>query len=276
MNIKHIVFLIHPGTYTTGVKVKPEEIHPNNYELYFEREQEVRQRWLDAVSSLDKETLFIQYGGPEYLGVEPVKKQLGEPNACYVPRYSGPPLEHYRLADECIRGHMSKFDLGFDPATVTSEVWGASFEGCAADYSGAFAQRLGLKRAPKMRFEMTVFDSRFLHGARRYEVIPLSGSDVEAWLFELHDGTSAAIFLARLCSLTYDKRPILLRLDAQRIHVCNKLGYTVWPPAPWNKWLPDDICPFCLTTCDNYWIRTVRMAFDGFREVIAAAAVLAD
>ena len=274
MKIKHIIFLIHPGTYTTGVKVKPEDIHPNNYELYFEREQEVRQRWLAAISSLDKVTLFIQYGGPEYVGVEAVKQQLGEPNACYVPRYTGPLLEHYRLAAECIRSHMKEFNLELDPGTVTSEVWGASFEGCAADYSGAFAECLGLKRPPKIQFEMTVYDSRFLYGARRWEVIPLSGSDIEAWLFELHDGTGAAIFLARLSSLTFDKRPVLLHLDAQRIHVCNKLGFTVWPPAPWNKNLPDDICPYCLTTADNYWVRTVRMAFDDFRKVIAAAVVV--
>ena len=179
--------------------------------------------------------------------------------------------EYYRRLTQCIRDHMKKFDLEFDPATVTSELWGESFEGCVPGYGGAFAEYLGLERPPTMRFEMTVHDSRFLHEAKRWEVVPVPDSDVEAWLFECHDGMPAAMFQARLSAQWLDKRPILLTLDATRHQVCTKLGHTVWPPAPWRKGMPEDACPYCLTTSDSYWVRAPRLSFDDFRNVIGGA-----
>ena len=62
-----------------------------------------------------------------------------------------------------LRQAMANNSLAFDAETTTSELWGESYEGCVPGYGGAYAHYLGLKQAPNMRFEMTVYDSRFLY-----------------------------------------------------------------------------------------------------------------
>ena len=144
-------------------------------------------------------------------------------------------------------------------------------------YGGAFAEYLGLEYPPRMRFEMTVYDSRFLYGARRWEVIPLDGCDVEAWLFECHDGTGAAMFQARLTAQWVDQRRLHLRLDDRRLQVCTKNGHTIWPQTPWEKGKPERVGEYSMTLadCNWRWIRSVGMAIDDFRKVIGAARVTA-
>jgi len=144
-------------------------------------------------------------------------------------------------------------------------------------YGGAFAQYLGLRRPPKMRFEMTVYDSRFLHGTRRWETIPIPDSDVEAWLFECHDGSGAAIFQPRLTAQWLDQRRVHLKLDDRRLQICTKQGYTLWPAAPWTKGKPEGVRDFSMTLaeCASHWVRSVGMVIDDFREVIRAARIAA-
>ncbi len=274
MTLQHLIFLIHPGCYE---KLDAETLRRDSSPLFLERERQIKERWFKALASRDKSTLLLQLYGPEYL-VETAAKVLGEANVCHVrAEYPGDGQlrEYYRRLTQCICDHMKKCGQEFDPATVTSELWGESFEGCVPGYGGAFAECLGLKRPPKMMFEMTTHDSRFLHGALRWETIQLPDSDIEAWLFECHDKTSAAIFQARLSAQWLDKRPILLRLNPTRHLVCTKLGHTVWPPGPWRKGMPEESYPYCLITSDSYWVRSVRMAFEDFRPVIAAARVAA-
>ena len=87
--------------------------------------------------------------------------------------------------------------LTFDPARVTSELWGESYEGCVPGYGGAYAQFLGLEVQPDMRFEMTVFDSRFLYQSSvmvKVSNLPRSGAhgsdrDIEAAVFKLWDNS---------------------------------------------------------------------------------------
>ncbi len=126
-----------------------------------------------------------------------------------------------------------------------------------------------------MRFEMTVHDSRLLYGHRGHEVIPIPGTDVEAWLFECPDGTGAAMFQARRHAQWIDRRRISLRLDDRRIQVCTKLGHTVWPPEPWEKGKPEQVCDYSmeLKECIWRWVRSVGMPLERFREVIAAAVL---
>ena len=96
--------------------------------LYVEREREVTQLWLAALGSCDKATLLLQLYGPEAVFAA-AKRLLGEPNACYV-RAELPGdsrvREYARRFTRCIRDHMKRFDLEFDPATVTSELWGTT------------------------------------------------------------------------------------------------------------------------------------------------------
>lgn len=284
MEIKHLIFLIHPGCYEVLPPDSP--LHQSNIGLFIEREQEVKLRWLAALDEYGKEskqsTLFLQLYGPEYL-LKAAQEQLGEANACYVQAdFSTIPAglhqlrEYYHRLTQCIQEHMIRFDLSFDPAEVTSEIWGESFEGCASCYSSAFAESLGLKRAPRMRFEMTVYDSRFLYGAKAPETIQLAGTDIEAWLFELYDRTSAVLFQARLHAQYYDQRPIQLLLDPARVQVCTTSGFTVWPEEGPTRVLAQPPVPFVLTTSNTYWLRGTGMNVSSLREVVASAVVDVD
>ncbi len=276
MKIEHIIFLIHPGCYEN---IEPDVIRRDNLYLFVEREEEVKQRWLEVLDKRPANTLFLQLGGPEYLR-ETATANLGDA-AVFYPRTpfpnSGNLREYYRRLASDFHDHISAHQLQLETATVTSELWGESFEGCVPGYGGAFAEYLGLRCPPQMRFEMTVYDSRFLYGTRRWEVIPIDGCDVEAWLFGCHDGTAAAIFQSRLTAQWVDKRCLHLRLDDRRLQVCTKNGHTIWPHTPWEKEKPERVDAYSMTLadCNWRWIRAVGMAIDDFRKVIGAARVTA-
>ena len=189
----HVIFLIHPCLYE---QQDAETVRRGNWQLYVERERQVKRRWLAALAARPPDTLYVQLGGPTYL-LDIARSHLGAPYVCFpAAEHTGDLHRLYVVLADCVRHHVGIHKLRFDPRTVTSEVWGESFEGCVPGYGGAFAQYLGLKRAPRLRFEMTVYDSRFLHGAQPPETIALPGSDVQAWLFACHDTTAAAMFLS--------------------------------------------------------------------------------
>ena len=99
--------------------------------------------------------------------------------------------------ENTILSSQANHSLTFDPATVTSELWGESYEGCVPGYGGAYAQFLGLQIQPNMRFEMTVFDSRFLYQSKvmvKVSNLPRGGAhgsdrDIEAAVFKLWDNS---------------------------------------------------------------------------------------
>lgn len=277
MEIKQIIFLIHPCCYEN---LDSEAVRKDNLSLFVEREEEVKQRWLDALAEKPANALFVQLGGPEYLRDAAIE-HLGE-KAVFYPRTpfpeSGDLAEYYRALATDFRSHVESNGLRIDVGTVVSELWGESFEGCVPGYGGAFAQHLGLVHPPVMRFEMTVYDSRFLHGARSWEAIRLENSDVEAWLFECYDGTGVAIFQARSTAQWLDERRMSLQLDDRRLQVCTKQGHTVWPEEPWEKGKSESVRPYSmsLAECNWKWIRAHGMAFDDFRETLRAARVEGD
>ena len=277
MRVEHIVFLIHPCCYEP---LAPEDIDRDNLQLFVECEREVKARWLATLAERPAHTLLLQLGGPAALRDRAIE-YLGAP-AVFYPQTEFPDdgdlAEYYRRLVADFHTHLAEFGLDFDPLNATSELWGESFEGCVPGYGGAFAQYLGLRHAPRMRFEMTVYDSRFLHRAQHWEVIPIAGSDVEAWLFDCADSTGAAIFQARRTAQWIDERRVHLQLDDRRLQVCSKGGHTLWPGEPWEKGKIEAVRPYSMTLKEaNWrWIRSVGMSFAAFREVIAAARVEAE
>jgi hypothetical protein len=287
MKIERIVFLIHPGCYQALPADSP--LQRSNLGLFVEREKQAQQRWIAEWAGGDRRTLLLQLYGPRPL-FEAARKLLGDANACYVEAdwnsitsdwasVTGDELPnkmraYYRLLTDCIRGHMDRHGLAFDPETVASEIWGESFEGCATNYSSAFAHELGLRRPPVMRYEMVVADTRFLEGARGPEVVRLPGTDVEAMLFELFDGSSAAIFQCRLHPQYLDRRPIRLMLDPARTQVCTYSGFTLWPKEPPVRSLPQEPEPYALRMAfPSPWVRGVAMSLDELRRTVASAVV---
>jgi hypothetical protein len=134
-----------------------------------------------------------------------------------------------------------------------------------------------------LRFDMTVFDSRFLHGARRHTVLPITGTDIECWLFECHDSTCAATYQPRKTAAWLDERRLTLQLDSSCHQVCNKQGHTLWPPALPGKGTPrpDGKGTFTRSfamldfTTVGTWIRCHGTSFERFEVVVAAATVAA-
>ena len=248
--IEHIIFLIHPCCYEP---IPADQIRREGMQLFLDREVEVKARWLaeEALGPSGALSLKTPFPASEDLD------------------------EYYRGLTAEIHRHLSEHMLRLDGATVTSELWGESFEGCVPGYGGAFAQHLGLSQAPRMRFEMTVYDSRFLHEAGGMETVSLAGSDVEAWLFGCHDGTSAVTFQPRKTAQWLDERRVCLRLNDRRHQLCDKQGHTVWPDSPWTKARNESVHDVSVPMKEwvSRWVRSVGTGIDEFREVVAAARV---
>ena len=274
MQVEHIIFLIHPCCYEP---LTPAEVARDNLQFYVELERKVKTRWLEALAERPQRTLLVQLGGPKDLSDQAVAR-LGAA-AVFYPRTEFPADgdldEYYRRLAADFNAHLSAHNLQFDRQTATSELWGESFEGCVPGYGGAFAEYLDLQQAPRLCFEMTVYDSRFLHGVVRYEVIPLAGSDVEAWLFQCGDGTAAAMFQARRTAQWIDERRVHMALDDRRIQVCTKLGHSLWPETPWEKGKVEAVRPYsmALKDCIWRWVRSVGMPYGAFRSTIEAACL---
>jgi hypothetical protein len=158
MHISHIIFLIHPCCYEP---IEAEQIKLEGLQLYLDREQEVKTRWLAEISAGAAGTMFVQLGGPVYL-TQAAEKTL-QPGCAVSLQFPFPESQdlhtYYEGLSTEIRSHLQAHRLELNQATVTSELWGESFEGCVPGYGGAFAQHLGLQTSPRMRYEMTVFDA---------------------------------------------------------------------------------------------------------------------
>jgi hypothetical protein len=274
MHISHIIFLIHPCCYEP---IEAEQIKLEGLQLYLDREQEVKTRWLAEISAGAAGTMFVQLGGPVYL-TQAAEKTL-QPGCAVSLQFPFPESQdlhtYYEGLSTEIRSHLQAHRLELNQATVTSELWGESFEGCVPGYGGAFAQHLGLQTSPRMRYEMTVFDSRFLHLARRVDTLPIGSTDVEAWLFECHDGTCAATFQARRTAQWLDERCVAVTLHDRRHQLTDKLGHAVWPETPWEKGKHETEQQVSVPLKDwvSRWVRGIHTDFDTFRSVIGTAYI---
>eukprot|EP01051_Picozoa_sp_SAG22_P008623 SAG22_NODE_668_length_7998_cov_4.353462_2_plen_320_part_00 len=294
--IEHFIFLIHPCCY--------EETADNaaalaaNAGLFIEQEQSARRLWEAAIDARPARTFLVLLTGPQYHSLR------GRPPASTPPAGHGelrrravaalggshvyfPVLpfdpEAQSLADYFssltagLRAHLAAGGLDYDASTATAELWGESFEGCVPGYGGMFAEGLALVRPPRLRFDYCVSDSRFIHAARQMRVVPLAGTDVECWLFECHDGTSAAVFQPRLTAAWLDKRVLSLRLHTGKHQICNKQGHTVFPPLPVTKGVPPRDEAVSLTLEDfattGRWIRCFGTDFAEFGALMAAATL---
>ncbi|MAE67575.1 MAG: hypothetical protein CMJ18_25235 [Phycisphaeraceae bacterium] len=272
--IDHLIFLVHPCCYEG---LDAEAIRANNSRHYVEVERGVKQRWIEALAARPPATLFVQLYGPQPL-FDVAVEHLGADRSVYL-RAPFPEdedmREYYRRLMAVLHEHVETHGLELDPETVTSELWGESFEGCVNGYGGAFAEHLELNQPPRMRFEMTVPDARFVHGSIRHEPIPIPGTDVEAWLFECHDRTSAATFQPRRTAAWLDERRVKVMLDDRRIQVCTKLGHTIWPETPWHKNKPEQTLEYAekLSEFNDRYVRSIGIPYDDFRKTIAAAVV---
>jgi hypothetical protein len=229
--VDHIVFAIHPLLYEA---LPPDEIETPNYRVYLASEVQVKRRCLAAIGVLQPTALFIQLAGASTTFVDAARARLGPARAVHLQGGGGDDLAAiYSGLTAEILDHLRHHSLSIDAETVTSEMWGESFEGCVPGYGGAFAQGLRLQHPPRMVFEHTVCDAPFLWGARLLREVALPGSDVHAMVFELHDLSFLAVFQPRLHPLWIDHRVIAIPgMQPDKCRAITKLGYTLWPSTP--------------------------------------------
>ncbi len=242
MQIKHFIFIVHPGIYKAQLQNNRELLEKYNHTIYLEREEKCVASWLEVLENIDESTFVVQHCAVEFYE-KVIKPVVGAKNSCLLSQ-DPPSLDDYAEGKAGIDARQHDFHINlakgildeikergfeYDPCTVTSEVWGESFEGCAPAYGGTFAHGLGLKIAPVMKYEMCVYDSRFLKGSKLRETIKIGGTDIEAFIFELYDGTFAALYQARLSEFWLDRRPITIMLDPTVVYICPTIGPSIWP-----------------------------------------------
>ena len=203
-------------------------------------EDVVCDRWLTAIPSLSPSTFVIQLeysqtpstdqllqsfinrlGAGHVLRIDPDPAVVG---GKYVP---GPMITQYEQINQWVHQQMAAEGLTFNPTTANTAIWGESFEGCASGYGSGIASYLGLQTPTTFDYSMTVPDAPFLLNATFLQTVPVPGSDVEAYVFDLNDGQSAAFFRSTLTPQWLDHRPIDIQLNSN-FSVTTKQGIPVW------------------------------------------------
>ena len=249
--IDQFIVLVHPCCY--------EAIGTPMTDPFRAREEEARQRWAEAITPLAPSTFVVQVDYAQNLPANQLHdwfvSRLGAGRVARIPvrvvgvSTPGPLREYHEDIKQQVTQQMAAEGLTFDPATVPTTIWGESFEGCAAGYGSAVAWLLGLKTPTTFDYAMSVPDAPFILTGTFLQTVPVQGSDIEAYLFDLNDGRFAAYFRSTLTPQWLDYRPINLQLDS-RFSVLTKQGYLVWPDgAP-----PAGPQPFALSTVQTRYV----------------------
>jgi len=232
--IDQFLVLVHPCPY--------EAMSTAETDPYRVLERAACERWLGTIPSLPKSTFAVQIDWSK-AGPSPEKLQqalIGRLGAGHVvripvgfgsPENPGPLRDYYGRITKQILQQMAAHRLTFDPATCKTVIWGQSFEGCASGYGSAVASYLGLKTLTQFDYHMSAPDAPFLLKAKFLQTVPVPGSDVEAYVFDLTDGRYAAFFRSCLTPQWLDHRPVTLRLDSGVSVLTKNQGAVVWPPT---------------------------------------------
>ena len=111
---------------------------------------------------------------------------------------------------------LGERDMAYDPASVVTEGWGESFEGCVANYCRHLGTYLGLPRPIELNFEMTVPDAPFLLRATLSDRIPLDRS-VRLYLWKTSGGNPVAWYHKGLASV--GEAPLVSRIGLGSLEV---------------------------------------------------------
>jgi hypothetical protein len=219
-DIQRLAILIHPLCYEPH---RDEADFIAQYADYLEYEQIVKQRWCDRIAAMgegdalvicghapDVEAHAVQHLGDRVMVVTDTithQPQLWESLLSHEAKVGlgndllamfwrdGFSWDSNSIGQAVIaRGWAERIlktcaerRLCIDPAILSVEGWGESFEGCVANYARYLGAYLCLTNPIDVRFEMCVPDARFLFDADLREVIPL-GQNVWLYLWQTGDG----------------------------------------------------------------------------------------
>lgn len=250
---------------------------PFPYGAYRAHEDAAHQRWLDTIPSLPASTFVIQVEFAPFAASDQLYQafinRLGAGHCIYITgnpiggKYDpGPLITWYEGISQQVRQRMAAWGWTFDPATVKTTLWGESFEGCGSGDGSGIAYYLGVKTPTTFDYNMTVPDAPYLLNATFLQTVPVPASDVEAYIFDLNDGRSAAFFRSTLTPQWLDHRPIELQLDSD-FSVLTKPGALVWQGTGGPQ-------SFALTTWDERFLVTTTPNMAELLSVINGATVV--
>ena len=229
LKVEKVLYLVHPHIYEGLEKRDPQLMRENNYQVYRDREKICQQRWIEAIDRLGPNEIFAQlYGAQSTL--QHARQKLGDrrviaPSAAWNKEMSAKEY-HDGIADS-FRKQLQAKNLEMDLDTVTWELAGESFEGCAFTYGSGMASSLGVKKPTVINFDLCVPDARFLCTAQLVETFPVDGTDVNAYVFAVSGGYPVGVFLPGLRDTRTQSATIELG-DPSKVTVVNKCDVTLF------------------------------------------------
>ena len=249
--IDQFIVLVHPCCYAA--------VDTPLTDPYRAREEEVRQRWAEAITCLAPSTFAVQIDYAQNLPANQLHEgfagRLGPGRVARIPvrvvgaSTPGPLKEYYEDIKQQVNQQMASEGLTFNPLSATAAIWGESFEGCASGFGSAVAWYLGLKTPTTFDYAMSVPDSPFILAGELLRIVSVPASDIEAYVFDLKDGRFAAFFRSALTPQCLDYRPITLQLSSG-FSVLTKLGDVIWP----GEDHPTELQPVTLSTVETRYV----------------------
>lgn len=122
---------------------------------------------------------------------------------------------------------LSERGLSFHAADLSSESWGASFDGCVTKYTLNLRRMLELSKVIGINCGLTVPDALFLLDTADAECILLDNG-LRLFLFQASERL-IALYTFTVHSLADRAAHVKLRLDPEGITVRSKQGIRLWP-----------------------------------------------
>jgi hypothetical protein len=123
---------------------------------------------------------------------------------------------------------LAQRGFSFDPASVSAEAWGASFDGCVTKYTLNLRRILGLSNVVGIDFNLTVPDAYFLLDAVLRDCLILLDNKLRLFLFECEQ-RFAGLYTFTEHSIADPLTNVILTVDAETIIVKSKQNIRLWP-----------------------------------------------
>ena len=239
--LERLVFLSHPYAWELQFARHPESAETYRWANFsaadlVAMERRVSSRWPQEVGKLgSNDALLINYFGGRPADAElakgPIAPLLQAARERLGDRYLllfGTPSRN--AWGRQIQRQLREKGYTYDPATVATESWGQSTEGCVVNFAAHFAAGMGLPNGFPMRYELTFPDAPFAMTGKFLERVALGDSDVLLYLSESKEGRPFAIFFPGVLRDGESSRYVEFAVDPASVEFTNKKGEPVTVP----------------------------------------------
>lgn len=239
--LERLIFLSHPYAWELQFARNPHGADDYRWGNFgaadlVAMERRVSSRWPRAVGKLGpKDALIVNY-----FGGRPPDAELEKGPIAPLVRVAREHLgDRYLLlfgtqsnneGGREIQRQFREKGYTYDPATVSTESWGQSTEGCVANFAAHFAEGMGLAKGFPMRYELTFPDAPFAITGKFLERVALGDSDVSLYLSESKEGRPFAIFFPGVLRDGESNRYVEFAIDPSHVEFTNKKGEPVTVP----------------------------------------------